>query len=58
MVVVINQTHLHPCLKLQTVNKPTVRNAGDPMTNIAYGQTQDIKAGQTKADQAALQVKA
>ena len=25
------------------------------MTNIAYGQTQDIKAGQTKADQAAPQ---
>jgi hypothetical protein len=42
-------------LKTAEVNKPTVRNVGDPMTNIAYGQTQDIKAGQTKADQAAPQ---
>ena len=44
-----------PMLKTADVNKPTVRNVGDPMTNIAYGQTQDIKAGQTKADQAAPQ---
>jgi hypothetical protein len=44
-----------PMLKTAEVNKPTVRNVGDPMTNIAYGQTQDIKAGQTKADQAAPQ---
>jgi hypothetical protein len=44
-----------PMLKTADVKEPTVRNVGDPMTNIAYGQTQDIKAGQTKADQAAPQ---
>jgi hypothetical protein len=44
-----------PMLKTADVKEPTIRSAGDPMTNIAYGQTQDIKAGQTKADQAAPQ---
>jgi hypothetical protein len=44
-----------PMLKTAKVNEPTVRNAGDPMTNIAYEQKQDIKALQTKADLAAPQ---
>jgi hypothetical protein len=42
-------------VKETKVKGASVRNVGDPMTNIAYGQTQDIKAGQTKADQAAPQ---
>jgi len=37
------------------VNEATVRQAGDPMTNIASQQTKTIAAGQTKADQAAPQ---
>jgi hypothetical protein len=44
-----------PMLKTAEVNKPTVRSAGDPMTNIASQQTKAIAAGQTKADQAAPQ---
>jgi hypothetical protein len=44
-----------PMLKTAKVNEPTVRNAGDPMTNIAYRQTEDIKALQNRADLAAPQ---
>jgi hypothetical protein len=45
-----------PMLKTAKVNEPTVRNAGDPMTNIAYEtKTEDIKALQTRADLAAPQ---
>ena len=44
-----------PMLKTAKVNEPTVRNAGDPMTNIAYEQKQDIKALQNRADLAAPQ---
>ena len=44
-----------PTVKEATIKDASVRNVGSPMTNIAYGQTQDIKDGQTKADQAAPQ---
>ena len=42
-------------LKTPEVREATVRQAGDPMTNIASQQTKAIAAGQTKADQAAPQ---
>jgi hypothetical protein len=42
-------------LKTPEVKDVSVRDAGQPMTNIAYEQKQDIKALQTKADLAAPQ---
>jgi hypothetical protein len=50
-----NQDYSGVMLKTPEVKDVSVRNVGSPMTNIAYGQTQDIKDGQTKADQAAPQ---
>ena len=44
-----------PMVKEAKGKEATVRQAGDPMTNIASQQTKAIAAGQTKADQAAPQ---
>jgi hypothetical protein len=50
-----NQDYSGVMLKTPEVKDVSVRDAGQPMTNIAYEQKQDIKALQTKADLAAPQ---
>ena len=49
------QLDTKPMLKEPEVKEATVRQAGEPMVNIAAQQTKDIAAGQIKADQAAPQ---
>jgi hypothetical protein len=50
-----NQDYSGVMLKTPEVKDVSVRDAGQPMTNIAYEQKQDIKALQNRADLAAPQ---